>query len=340
MKRKHTFLILALFLALLLIPGSAKAARIKVTRGGKNTCLRGTIIKTSYKNCSKTQGAVQTEDGSSVYVKPLVIKINGRIYASVRRVFCYNGIKASFSSSGRKVVLRYGKRKVKYTAGSKYAYVNGTKLTLSARPFLVTYRDQTKMKDLLVPVKQAALYLGMKYDYSNGKILLTRRTDIEKSATRAVNLKKSRFIRTIGKLAKRSYQRTRILASVTIAQAILESGWGTSYVARHGNNLFGIKKGSSKGWKGTAYDGINTTGRHGSRYRKYSCIEDSIEDHAYYLVNCGGSHRRYAGITKTKSYRRQLQIIVRGGYCTSGSYVSQLCHIIQKYHLTRYDRLK
>lgn len=332
-----------LLIAFLLVPGNVDAARIRVKKGGKTTYLKGSIVKVIYKGCNDTENTNTNQVRSNGLkspstVKPLLIKIDGEIYASVKRVFCDNGIGAKFLSSGKKVILRNGKRKIKYTAGSKYAHVNGKKMKLKKRPFMVTYADNGE-KDILVPVKQAALYLGMSYDHSSGKVTLTKRPNIEESVTKASQIKKSAFIKTIGPMARRSYKRTKILASVTIAQAILESGWGKSYVARKGNNLFGIKKGSSRGWKGTAYDGINTVGRHGSRYRKYSCVEDSIEDHGYYLANCGHGRKRYAGITKTKSYRRQLQIIVRGGYCTSGSYVGQLCHIIQRYHLTKYDRL-
>ena len=64
-----------------------------------------------------------------------------------------------------------------------------------------------------------------------------------------------------------------------------------------------------------------------------------IEDHSAYLLNArNGSRKRYAGLTDTKSYKRQLQIIKNGGYATSGSYVSQLSRVINTYNLTQWDK--
>ena len=137
-----------------------------------------------------------------------------------------------------------------------------------------------------------------------------------------------------------------------MAQAILESGWGQSTLAENGNNLFGMKISlSGNNWSGSAWDGVNyyakRTYEYGSRgrysitakFRKYSCAEDSIEDHSAYLLGAkNGSRKRYAGLTKTKSYKKQLRIIKKGGYATSGSYVNDLCRVIRTYNLTKWDK--
>ena len=56
------------------------------------------------------------------------------------------------------------------------------------------------------------------------------------------------FIERVGKLAAADMQKSGVLASLTIAQAILESGWGKSGLTVKANALFGIKAGSS--WPG------------------------------------------------------------------------------------------
>ncbi|WP_349399629.1 glycoside hydrolase family 73 protein, partial [Clostridium perfringens] len=56
------------------------------------------------------------------------------------------------------------------------------------------------------------------------------------------------FISQIVSGAKQSYEETGIFPSITLAQAILESGWGRSGLAIKANNLFGIK--ADSGWKG------------------------------------------------------------------------------------------
>lgn len=63
------------------------------------------------------------------------------------------------------------------------------------------------------------------------------------------------FVEKIGKLAMADMKKTGILASVTVAQACLESGYGTTDLARNANNLFGMKCTlSGNTWK-SAWDG-------------------------------------------------------------------------------------
>ena len=50
------------------------------------------------------------------------------------------------------------------------------------------------------------------------------------------------FIESIKDYAIKDYQTSKVLPSITIAQAILESGWGKSTLSLKANNLFGIKK--------------------------------------------------------------------------------------------------
>ncbi len=162
----------------------------------------------------------------------------------------------------------------------------------------------------------------------------------------------SQFIQTMGPIAQADYKKTGILASVTLAQAILESGWGKSELAQKGNNLFGMKTVlSGNTWSGSVWDGyssvtINTgeeyDGKHvtiSAPFRKYSCVEQSVADHSAYLLNArDGSSYRYAGLTSTNSYKKQLTIIKNGGYATSSTYVSQLTSLIERYGLNQYDQ--
>jgi flagellum-specific peptidoglycan hydrolase FlgJ len=60
------------------------------------------------------------------------------------------------------------------------------------------------------------------------------------------------FIETIGRAAVAEYERFKILPSLTIAQAILESNWGKSLLSQRAFNFFGMKAGT--GWKGATYN--------------------------------------------------------------------------------------
>ena len=100
------------------------------------------------------------------------------------------------------------------------------------------------------------------------------------------------FISTLGPLATKDMRTSGILASITMAQAILESGWGTSELAVNANNFFGMKKSlSGNTWPNSTWDGKSVykilTSEQKSNgevykieayFRKYADILDSIRD--------------------------------------------------------------
>lgn len=343
MKKKLIILIALLFVCFWKSTPT-NAAKIPVIKNGQQTTLKGTVIQVRYGSQKVSMASNQTSAPS--------IKIGSTIYVPCKTLFADNGIHAQYNKNGNKVTFRYGARKVIFYANKKYAMVNGTKMSLKVKPYFVTFQ-QSNINDLLVPVNQAASFFGLKYSYDSSAktVTLKERTGIAQSAKKDKDISKGSFIKEIGPIARENYKRTGVLASVTMAQAILESGWGQSTLAINGNNLFGMKMNlSGNTWSGSAWDGVNfykkKTYEYGSggrytitaKFRKYSCVEDSIEDHSAYLLNAkNGNRKRYAGLTNTKSYKKQLQIIKKGGYATSGSYVSQLCNVIRTYNLTKWD---
>ena len=74
--------------------------------------------------------------------------------------------------------------------------------------------------------------------------------------------------------------RYKIPASITLAQALLESGAGTSYLAKTANNHFGIKVGM--GWNGPYV--VRDDDRKGEHFRKYKNAAESYEDHSQFLL--------------------------------------------------------
>ena len=159
-------------------------------------------------------------------------------------------------------------------------------------------------------------------------------------------------IKKVGALFTADMKKSGILASVSLAQFILESGYGKSELAQNANNIFGMKCSlSGNTWSGSAWDGKSkytkkTQEQHtdGSYetitadFRKYPCIEDSIADHSAYLLGAkNGSKLRYDGLKGCTDYKKAVQIIKDGGYATSLTYVEKLCSIIEKWNLTQYD---
>ena len=166
------------------------------------------------------------------------------------------------------------------------------------------------------------------------------------------DLSEADAIKKVGALFTADQKESRILASVSLAQFILESGYGKSELAQNANNLFGMKKSlSGNTWSGSTWDGKsvytkktqeqNADGSYETitaDFRKYPCIEDSIADHSAYLLGAkNGCKLRYDGLKGCTEYKKAVQIIKDGGYATSLTYAEKLCCIIEKWKLTDYD---
>ena len=165
-------------------------------------------------------------------------------------------------------------------------------------------------------------------------------------------LSEAEVIKKIGALFTADQKKSGILASVSLAQFILESGYGKSELAQNANNVFGMKCSlSGNTWAGSVWDGTskytkqtkeqNADGSYvtiTADFRKYPCVEDSIADHSAYLLGAkNGSRLRYDGLKGCTDYKKAVQIIKDGGYATSLTYVEKLCSIIERWNLTQYD---
>ena len=156
----------------------------------------------------------------------------------------------------------------------------------------------------------------------------------------------------IGELCRADMQKSGILASVSAAQFILESGYGKSELAQKANNCFGMKASlSGNTWAGSSWDGSsvytiptqeqNPDGSYveiTADFRKYACVEDSVADHSAYLLGAKkGRSKWYKGLAGCRGYKKAVQIIKDGGYATDLGYVNKLCNLIERFNLTQYD---
>lgn len=159
---------------------------------------------------------------------------------------------------------------------------------------------------------------------------------------------KEKFLDIVGRAAIRDWQERRIvLPSVVVAQAIKESAWGTSELARKANALFGIKK---NGWGGRIYvkdaleqnaDGSYYTVEQ-TQWRAYDSWEESVLDHNTYIAERstdGGRTLRYAPVIGCTDYTLAAQHLQECGYATAQGYAESLIHdYIEKYTLMKFDR--
>ncbi|MGL5327829.1 MAG: glycoside hydrolase family 73 protein [Peptostreptococcaceae bacterium] len=150
------------------------------------------------------------------------------------------------------------------------------------------------------------------------------------------------FIDKIKNQAIENYEKYGVLPSITIAQCILESGWGKSQLAIEGNNLFGIKANSS--WDGKSIQ-METSENYNDKiiasFRSYESIEQSIDDHGEFLKQ----NPRYEdnGLFLAKHYMTQAQALEDAGYSTKKNeygekiYADMLINLIRKYNLQLID---
>lgn len=142
------------------------------------------------------------------------------------------------------------------------------------------------------------------------------------------------FINSIKDGAIASYNEYGVLPSVTLAQAILESGWGKASI---GNNIFGIKAGSN--WTGKVQN-LPTYEQNadGSSYqiyanfRDYDSIDDSIKDHGKLFTQ-----DFYKPVIDAENYVDACRAVKNCGYATAVNYADSLINIIESYGLDQWD---
>ncbi|MBO1306928.1 glycoside hydrolase family 73 protein [Enterococcus sp. 669A] len=159
---------------------------------------------------------------------------------------------------------------------------------------------------------------------------------------RGVNTQQA-FINQVASHAKTVAQANDLYASVMIAQAIVESGWGQSTLSQAPNyNLFGIKgsyNGQSVTMKTQEYiDGKWVTVN--AKFRKYPSFSESFQDNAYVLKTTSFQPGVYyysgAWKSNTKSYKDATAWLT-GRYATAPNYGTILNDVIETYNLTQYD---
>jgi len=145
------------------------------------------------------------------------------------------------------------------------------------------------------------------------------------------------LISQIGAAAVKHYPTYKILPSMTIAQAILESNWGKSGLAKDCHNYFGMK------WTrncGTQYKEYSTTEHKKdgtpyvikAKFRKYSSVSDGIKGYYVFL-----NYSRYKNLKGVTDYRESCFLIKEDGWATDVSYTSKLITLIKDNDLWMYD---
>ena len=151
------------------------------------------------------------------------------------------------------------------------------------------------------------------------------------------------FLNKIIPAAQQATEGTDVYTSVMIAQAALESAWGTSALSAEPNhNLFGVK-GNYNGQSVNMYtlEDAGAQKYYGiyDNFRKYPSYKESMDDYVDKIINgIKGAPMFYSGAWKsrTNSYQDATRYLT-GRYATDTAYYAKLNRIIEQYGLTKYD---
>ena len=149
------------------------------------------------------------------------------------------------------------------------------------------------------------------------------------------------FITWAARQARPWSKRYGVPVSVSVAQAILESGWGDSALTQEGNAYFGAKCfGGGPIAVGCRPYHTYECARGGecfgtsATFRVYRRASDSFRDHDRALAMLS----RYDKAFKyTHNPNRFAKEVHRAGYATSPRYARSLIKLMRQYHLYRYD---
>lgn len=143
-------------------------------------------------------------------------------------------------------------------------------------------------------------------------------------------LSKQDYIKKWSDVAVQQMVEHNIPASITLAQGILESSYGNSYLARKANNHFGIK---CHDWTGKKV--YRDDDKKNECFRKYKDASESYEDHSKFLTE----RSRYAFLFECDrdDYKSWAKGLKKAGYATNPKYPALLIKIIEQNELTQYD---
>ncbi|GIP53101.1 glycoside hydrolase family 73 protein [Paenibacillus vini] len=152
-------------------------------------------------------------------------------------------------------------------------------------------------------------------------------------------MNKSEFIAKIAPHAVADMRKTGVAASLTIAQAALESGWGGSGLTKRANNLFGIKGAGPAGkcvmptreYSGGKWITVDAA------FRAYRDWGESIADHsALFLRGVSWDRNKYRGVIGKRG-AAAARAVAAAGYATDPDYAAKLIAIMDAHNLYDYD---
>ena len=135
-----------------------------------------------------------------------------------------------------------------------------------------------------------------------------------------------------GEEARKQMKKYGVPASITLAQGMLESDYGSSYLAVEAKNHFGIKA-YSRGWKGPVVKCDDDA--KDEPFCKFSSVEEGFEYHSTFLRNNTRYNPLFA--LDVRDYEGWAHGLKSCGYATNPKYGYMLIDLIERNHLDAYD---
>lgn len=149
------------------------------------------------------------------------------------------------------------------------------------------------------------------------------------------------FLATIKPYVIEAWKTSKILPSVTAAQAGLESGWGTSKLAVSPNfNLFGVKATGSEPFATMPTQEWGSGGYYTiyAKFRTYASWEDCIAKRADFFLGTEWRKNNYRHVIGETDYKKATQALQNAGYATDPNYATSLNRVIESFGLQSWDK--
>ena len=150
------------------------------------------------------------------------------------------------------------------------------------------------------------------------------------------------FVERLVPTAQQLHQQYGVLPSVALAQAMIESNFGTSELAANYYNLFGVKTSADdpQGIDFKTQEFVNNEWvTIVDRFKVYKSWEDSLTQHASLIFHgTTWNNQQYQAVLDGKTYQEQARGLQSSGYATDPDYADKVIAMIEEWQLTQYDQ--
>ena len=205
---------------------------------------------------------------------------------------------------------------------------------------MVRKRKRTRKQPQSAPAKAVKILFFLLISFMASLSLIGDFSPIVPEIPQYGNNQGSDFIADIAPAAQQMQANYGVHASISIAQAILESDWGESELSAVYNNLYGMKGDNPENtvrlMTSEYYNGEWITIQ--AKFRVYDSWAESIQDHALLFVNgTTWNPNQYAAVLQASTYQEAAQALQDCGYATDPDYAEKLIAVIEQHALYEYD---